>query len=591
MSIHTRLQAAAAGLAKNPQGAADEAQAILRLSPRNPTATLVLASALRRTGRAAEAYALVRKLAEAHPSAAVTQYELGEVLWAMGDAAGAEVALAQALKLQPTNAPAARRRVEALIALGRYRGAEQLAESMLTSGANDSTMRMLRAIARFRQQKAAAALSDVDALLAAAPGDAAALNLKAACLAALGRDEEAIGLYRTLLDREPGRVELWLNQAQALRTIGRRDEAIAAYRHAIALDPRCGEAYWQLANLKVGAFTDDDVEVLAALVRRDGLSDDERVNLSYALGKALEDRGEAEQSFAAYAAGAAVQSARLAYDPRELDAFVARARAVLTCEAMSQRSGSGSSSNAPIFVVGLPRSGSTLVEQILASHSKVEGTMELPDIGLMARDLAEERPGVPYIETLLTLAPARLRELGETYLRSTAPFRALGRPRFVDKMPNNFLHVAAIALILPNARIVDVRRHPMATGFSVFKQHFAAGQAFSYDLSHIGSYYAGYLALMRHFDEVLPGRVHRVLYEDLVDDTEGETRRLLDYCGLPFEPACLDFYRTRRAVRTVSSEQVRRPIFRDGLEQWRAYEPWLAPLKAALGSALDTWRT
>lgn len=586
MSIQARLQAAAAGLAKTPEAAAEAAAEILRLAPENPTATLILASALRRTGRAAEAYPLIRKLAAAHPNAAMTQYEFGEVLWATGDAAGAEAALARASTLEPTHGPAVRRRVEALIALGRYRDAERLAH-----GANTPPMRLLRAIALFRQQKTAAAHSEVDALLSRGPGDPAALNLKAACLAALGRDEEAIDLYRALLDGEPNRVDLWLNQAQALRTIGHRDEAIAAYRRAIALDPACGEAYWQLANLKVGAFTDQDVEALDALLRRDGLSEAERVNLNYALGRALEDRGEPRRAFACYAAGAAVQSARLAYDPRELDAFVSHARSVLTRDALTEPGGAGSPSNAPIFVVGLPRSGSTLVEQILASHSEVEGTMELPDIGLMARDLADERPGVPYNQTLLRLPPARLRELGERYLDTTAPLRALGRPRFVDKMPNNFLHVGLIALILPNARIVDVRRHPMATGFSVFKQHFATGQAFSYDLTHIGSYYAGYLALMRHFDAVLPGRVHRVIYEDLVDDAEGETRRLLDYCDLAFEPACLDFHSTRRAVRTVSSEQVRRPIFRDGLEQWRAYEPWLGPLKAALGPALDGWRT
>jgi hypothetical protein len=266
---------------------------------------------------------------------------------------------------------------------------------------------------------------------------------------------------------------------------------------------------------------------------------------------------------------------------------------VFTRAFFEARSGFGAPTTAPIFVLGLPRSGSTLIEQILASHSQVEGTMELPDIGFIARDLdraARGGDGPSYPESVTELNADAARALGEGYIAATAIQRKLDRAHFIDKMPNNFSYVGLIHLILPNAKIIDARRHPLGSGFSAFKQHFAQGQAFSYDLADLGRYYADYVELMAHFDTVLPGRVCRVIYEDLVEDTEVQVRRLLDFCGLPFEPGCLKFYDNDRAVRTVSSEQVRRPIFRDGLEQWRRFEPWLDPLKTALGPALDGWR-
>jgi len=245
-------------------------------------------------------------------------------------------------------------------------------------------------------------------------------------------------------------------------------------------------------------------------------------------------------------------------------------------------------------VLGLPRSGSTLVEQILASHSAVEGTFELPDIGYLVEELtrrATEAAGGSYPQILERLGTTELRKLGDSYLERTRIHRKSGTPRFIDKMPNNFVHIGLIRLILPRARIIDVRRHPLGSCFSAFKQHFAQGQTFSYDLTELGRYYRNYVDLMSHFDAVLPGHVHRVIYEDLVVAPEVEIGRLLDFCGLPFEPACLTFHQTQRPVRTVSSEQVRRPLYRDALDRWRHYEPWLGPLKSALGPALETWRT
>jgi len=319
---------------------------------------------------------------------------------------------------------------------------------------------------------------------------------------------------------------------------------------------------------------------------------EDRFHLHYALGKALEDRGDFEPSFTHYLEGARLRRLEAPYDADEFDALAARSKAVFTSDFFAERSDWGATSDAPIFVVGLPRPGSTLIEQILASHSHVEGTMELPEIGAMARSFgrAERRGGAPYPDVLAGLAAEEVRALGETYLERTRIHRKQGKPRFIDKMPNNFHHLGLIRLILPNARIVDARRHPMAAGFSTFKQHFARGQAFSYNLTDIGRYYRFYLDLVAHFDAAQPGAVARVIYEDMVADTEGETRRLLAALNLDFEPECLRFYETDRAVRTASSEQVRRPIFREGLDQWRNYEPWLAPLAEALGPALEAWR-
>ncbi|MDB5493872.1 MAG: hypothetical protein JWP86_1209, partial [Phenylobacterium sp.] len=367
----------------------------------------------------------------------------------------------------------------------------------------------------------------------------------------------------------------------------------AAYKKSLELAPGLGDAYWSLANLKVAALGPADEAAMLAALRRTDLGADDRLHLHYALGKALEDRGEHPAAFEHYAKGAALRRAETPYDAAETTAVLRRAESLFTADFFAERAGAGSPSPAPIFIVGLPRSGSTLVEQILASHSQVEGTMELPDIALIAQELIRSGAGgagATYPDLLASLDAGQLANLGEAYLERTRVQRKSGRPFFVDKMPNNFHHIGLIQLILPRARIIDARRHPLGAGFSAFKQHFAHGHAFSYDLTDLGRYYRDYVELMAHFDAVLPGRIHRVIYEDLVEDTEREVLRLLDACGLPFEDGCLRFYENGRAVRTVSSEQVRRPIFRQGLDQWRAYEPWLEPLQAALGPASSGWR-
>ncbi|HLZ76819.1 tetratricopeptide repeat-containing sulfotransferase family protein [Phenylobacterium sp.] len=642
---------AAALLASDPRQAGREAERVLAAAPKDPRALLILASAKRRLGDAAGAKTLLAPLARAWPNAANTHYELGLALTDLGEAGDAAGALRHAVRLNPDLAdawralgdlafkagdiagadaayaehriaavtepalkPAARalyggRFVEAEALLrpylaarlndgaatrllaeahlrqGRYPDAEVLFSRCLELDPQHDGARFSLADALFRQQKAAEAIPLVEGLLARRPDDPAYLNLLAACLALVGEDARVISLYDRLLADYPKQPRLWLNYGHTLRAVGRRDEAVAAYRQCLALAPALGDAYWSLANLKVGGLTDGDVAAMQTALSRAGLEADDRLHLHYALGKALEDRAEAAGAFRHYAKGAVLRRAEVPYDARELTDHVRRAKALYSADFFAERATAGSSSAAPIFIVGLPRSGSTLIEQILASHSRVEGTMELPDIGLIARGFAPNYP-----EAVGRLCETELTALGDGYVQATRIHRKLGRDRFIDKMPNNFLHVGLIQLILPHARIIDARRHPLGSGFSAFKQHFAQGQAFSYDLADIGRYYRDYVELMGHFDAVLPGRVHRLIYEDLIEDTEREVRRLLDYCGLPFEAGCLAFYDNGRAVRTVSSEQVRRPIFRQGLDQWRAYEPWLEPLKTALGPALEGWR-
>jgi hypothetical protein len=367
---------------------------------------------------------------------------------------------------------------------------------------------------------------------------------------------------------------------------------VAAYRRSIALVPTLGEAYYSLANLKTFRFEESDVQAMRAQLQSSAINEQDRTHFHFAIAKALEDSGRYAESFEHYAKGNELRSARVGYDPAVTTDLVQRAKRLFTREFFAARAGFGTPRPDPIFIVGLPRAGSTLLEQILASHSRVEGTMELPDImGMAAKlgDKAQRGQQSAYPEALASLSADECRVLGEQYIEQTRIQRKTDKPFFIDKMPNNFLHIGLIRLALPNARIIDARRHPMACCFSGFKQNFAQGQRYTYSLEDIGRYYRDYVELMAHFDAVLPGSIHRVIYENLVDDTEGEVRRLLSFCDLPFEPATLSFYDNERAVRTVSAQQVRKPIFREGIDHWRHYEEWLAPLRAALGAVADAY--
>ena len=435
------------------------------------------------------------------------------------------------------------------------------------------------------------ALAEADRLLAADPANALYRHLRASSLLRLGDDAAAAEAYAAVLETHPDQALSWLSYGHALKTIGRQAEAVAAYRRSLALDPGLGEAWWSLANLKTVTFAEPDVVAMQAALAGP-LADSERFQLHFALGKALEDAARYAEAFQQYVQGNALHRARISYDADETTGQMRRTKALLGKALFAARAGQGAPQPDPIFIVGLPRSGSTLVEQILASHSQVEGTQELPYIPALAARLAgparRESEGA-YPDILAALSPQEFRDLGEEYLARAQAHRKTGRPLFIDKLPNNFAHIGLIRLILPNAKVIDVRRHPLGCCFSGFKQHFAVGQPFSYDLADIGRYYADYVELMDHFDANLPGLVHRVIYERLVADPEAEVRRLLDHCGLPFEDTCLHFYENRRAVRTASSEQVRQPIFTDATDHWRHFEPWLAPLKAALGPALAAY--
>lgn len=502
--------------------------------------------------------------------------------------APAEALLRAHLKDAPTDVGAIRMLAEVGARLGRYGDAEKLLTRCLELAPSFAAARHNLALVLFRQGKALDAIREVDKLRADDPENPTYRNLKAAALSRLGDFENSIPQFEDVLRDQPDQPRLWLSYGHALKTAGRTGDAIIAYRRAIALHPQFGDAYWSLANLKTFRFEPGEIEAMQTMLREPSLQEEDRYHLLYALGKAFEDAGDFAASFANYDDGARRRRALLEYHPSDITEQVQRTKALFTPSFLASRAAQGCAAPDPIFVVGLPRSGSTLLEQILASHSHVEGTMELPDIIAIARDLGERKlrsETSKYPEVLAELSPVQLAALGESYLHRTRIQRRTDRPLFIDKMPNNWIHVGLIALILPNAKIIDARRDAMATCFSAFKQHFARGQAFSYDLAELGQYYRDYLDLMAHFDAVAPGRIHRVRYEALVANTEAEVRKVLAYCGLPFEPACLEFYATERPVRTASSEQVRRPIFREGLDQWRNYEQWLEPLKQALGSA------
>jgi len=580
------------GLALNEldeaRDAAEAFRAATVLKPKSPRAWLALADTLRLLGDNAGADVATAR----HIQASVNEPRLMEAAAALceGRVAIAERILRPYLKERPTDVSAIRMLAETGTRLGRYDDAGKLLARCVELAPGFVAARHNYAMVLYRQGKSADAVAQLEILLQGDPRNPHYRNLMSAALSRLGEHERAIGLYEGILKEQPNQPKTWMSYGHTLRAVGRQQDCIAAYRKSISLSPNLGESYWSLANLKTVRFDRSDREAMEEQLARDGgVSTEDRYHLHFALGKALEDEKDYEASFRHYDEGNRLRRLSLEYDADDFTDKVARAKNLFTRSFFEAREGQGHPSAAPIFVIGLPRSGSTLIEQILASHSQVEGTMELPDIIGIALQLdGKKRDGEPslYPEMLAGLEAQEIHALGEKYLDGSKLQRRLGRAYFVDKMPNNFLHTGLIHLILPNAKIIDARRHPMAACFSGFKQHFARGQGFSYSFADIGRYYADYVSLMAHFDEVLPGRVHRVLYEQMVDDPEREVRRLLDYCGLPFEENCLHFYENERSVRTASSEQVRQPIFRDGLEQWRNYEQWLAPLKGILGPVL-----
>lgn len=435
-------------------------------------------------------------------------------------------------------------------------------------------------------------LHHLERLMAKDPRSFLYRHTAALVLTGLGRHQEAADYYRRLTEDYPQMGLFWLRYADRLRAVGRKQNAIAAYRKVIELCPSLGGAYWSLADLKTFRFSEDEIATMETQLRQGDISAQNRTYFHFALAKAYADKQLYGKAFEQYAKANALRRIGVDYDPDLLSEHVAACESFYSKDFFEQRSGSGLESDSAIFVVGMHRAGSTLIEQILSSHSSVEGMGEAPEIPLLGRQLENERApaqGLGYPEVVGHLDAATLRQFGKEYVDSIAGRRKTTRYFFVDKNPFNLWFVGIIHLILPKARIVDVRRHPMSCCFSNFTMNFGSGLYHTYRQSDLGRYYVNYVRMMAHYDRVLPNRIHRVTYERLVSDTEAEVRRLLNYIGLPFEDGCLQFHQTRRTVATPSSEQVRRPINDEGVNRWRNYEPWLGPLKAALGPVLDAY--
>lgn len=466
------------------------------------------------------------------------------------------------------------------IQLKIYGEAEFLLETLLElhpqhHAAGVELLKLLAKMGKFHHAKSLA-----DKLLMQQPQSTHLLSAKASAMVGLGEIQEAIPIYKQLLEQDAGQPGLQLLLGHALKASGELDNAINAYKKAYLSRPDFGDAYWSLANTKTYQFSEQEVTNMQEHVANKDVSIEDRIHLHFALGKAFEDSKDYDQAFYHYQQGNDDKQQQTRYDPVVFEQQVDEQITHCNADLFQRFPSAGIKQADPIFIVGLPRAGSTLLEQILASHSQVDGTMELHNILALASKLRGQKNQYP--EILSRLETDYFARFGEQFLNDTQIYRA-GSPFFIDKMPNNFLHIGLIKLILPNAKIIDARRHPMACCFSGFKQLFGEGQEFTYGLENIGRYYKAYVKLMAHWDRVLPGFVLRVQHEDVIEDLEGQVRRLLDFCGLPFEQSCLDFHKTERAIKTPSSEQVRQPIYRSGMEQWKHFEPYLSPLKTVLG--------
>ena len=566
----------------NDAGAIAALRQAATVAPAYTGAWRALGDQLLATGRADEAvqaYAGAARASTKDPRLAAAASAL-----AKGNVAVAERALSAHVELFRADIRAVRLLAEAAMRTGRSADAEALLTYCLNEAPEFAEARHSLAVLFYRQQRFGDAAAHMKILLDLQPHQPALRILRASCLFKIGDHQAAIELFEQLLAACPTNHAMLLVYGHSLKALGRERDAARAYRACLAVAPGWAPSlYLSLADLKTVTLT--NAELAGARQGRAALSGVERARISYAIGHALDQRADYAGAFAAFAEGAALRRAATRYDAGDTSAFVQAAKTVFTREFFDARAGSGCPSAGPILIVGLPRAGSTLVEQILASHSEVEGTSELRNIGRMAASLLAGCPGAALPGIIGTLDGGTLAALGAGYLADAAQFRRLGRPFFIDKMPGNVMHIGLIHLILPNARIVDVRRAPMASGFAAYRQFFQLDQTgadFSYDLRDIGRYYRDYVELTAHFDAVLPGRVHQLRYEDLVDDTERQVRALLDHCGLAFEPACLRFWETARAVQTPSAQQVRRPMSRSGLDHWRHYEAWLGELREAL---------
>jgi tetratricopeptide (TPR) repeat protein len=563
----------------------------VNLNPALPASWRTLQSLYGMTGRAdnaATAAAHVATLAKLPP-----EIVTATAMFSDNDLAPAEAIVRSYLLKHGDHVEAMRLLARIGLAHDVLDDADTLLEAVLTMAPDYRAARYDYAMALLRRHKHVQCIAELEKLLELEPDNRTYKTTYATANVGLGDHERALALYQELIagsPRDAAASELHLSVAHSFKALGRQQEAIEAYRNAAAVRPSYGDAYWSLANLKTYRFEADEIARMRAAESAATTSLIDRYHLCFALGKALEDLGEYEESFRYYERGNRLKKTQSRYRPETTERNTRLQQAICTREFFAARRGVGSPDPSPIFIVGLPRSGSTLLEQILASHSQVEGTMELADIPrlvleLQGREPDSENPRYPAV--LQTLEPGDFLRFGEKYISDTRVYRT-DKPRFIDKMPNNFRHLGLIHLILPNAKIIDARRSALACCFSNFKQLFAAGQEFTYGLDDIGRYYRTYVELMAHWDSVLPQQVLRVQHEDVVENLEANVHRILEFCGLEFEPQCVEFYKTERSIRTASSEQVRRPIFKEGVDQWRNFEPWLGPLQATLGALART---
>jgi tetratricopeptide (TPR) repeat protein len=580
-------------LSSDPAQAAARARQVLASALHNADAYRLLGAAQRRLGddaaaNEAELAAIMESDNDPELVAA------GEALIG-GDYVAAEQILRNVLHRRPDDVAAIRMIAEIAAEFGALRDAEHLLRRALELAPGFEYARLHLAFTLKSQNRSGEALAELDQIAGELRELDETRNLRASLLGSVGDYEQSAKLYEQSAAKVPNNPKLLISLAYALQTLGRIDEAVAIYRRAIECGSGFGEAWWSLANLKTFQFTEEEIAAMDTSLAAPTLVSEDRLHLHFALGKAFEDRGEDNKAFDQYRQANALRADELRYDAAKITALVEETERVFSPDLLKSRAGAGCRAPDPIFILGMPRAGSTLIEQILASHPLVEGTAELPEMIAIARSLEPDEHDFAegawnrYPQILNELAGERLKDLGELYIDRTRAYRHTDRTRFTDKLPNNWIHVGLIRLILPNAKIIDARRHPLACGFSNFKQHFARGQEFSYDLEHFGRYYREYVRLMRHFDAVAPGAVCRIVHEQLVADPEPEIRRLLDYLDLPFDEACLRFHETKRPIRTASAEQVRRPISAEGTDRWRRFEQWLGPLKSALGPALERW--
>jgi tetratricopeptide (TPR) repeat protein len=498
----------------------------------------------------------------------------------------AEAELREYLGKHPQDPDALRLMTDVALGHGRASEAAALLERCLECAPDFTAARYQYANLLFKRNRFEAALRELDQLLLQDTGNPLFRQMKATLLRIVGEDAQSFALFEQLAEENPNRSECWIAYGHALRTMGLQEKCVAAYRRAIECRPSSGLAWWSLANMKTLPLSEADAGAMEAQLEKTDLLPDDRIAMQFSLGKAYEDEKAYGKAFDHYAKANAALRLRIPYNAGNISSRASRSKMLFTPEFLQRHKNVGSAAPDPIFIVGQPRSGSTLIEQILSSHSAIEGTAELPYIPSVIAQLEEREGAADYFDILARLEPGAFAALGEEYLERARLHRKSGRPFFIDKRPANFWHVGLIHLILPNAKIIDARRNPAACLLSMFKMYFNKARP---HLTELGRSYRDYITLMAHFDSVLPGKIHRVIFEDLIGDPEAETRKLLSYLGLPFEENCLRFYETTRTVLTSSSEQVRRPITGEAVDHWRNYEPWLGPLIRSAGSAFTQY--